>query len=49
MLQAAKEGVLCACMGLPPLIAAEAARRAIPTDVRPSFEEMEQAVKRVAK
>jgi len=34
---------LAYCKGMPPIMAIELARRAIPTDVRPRFQEMEQA------
>jgi chemotaxis protein MotA len=40
-----KTGVLAVYKGFPPAIAVEFARRVIPGDVRPSFEETEQACK----
>lgn len=38
-------GLITFAKGSPPLIAAEFARRSIPSDVRPTFQEMEQACK----
>jgi chemotaxis protein MotA len=44
-LQCIKTGVLAVYKGFPPAIAVEFARRVIPGDVRPSFDETEQACK----
>ena len=44
-LQCIKTGVLAVYKGFPPAIAVEFARRVIPGDIRPSFEETEQACK----
>jgi chemotaxis protein MotA len=44
-LQCIKTGVLAVYKGFPPAIAVEFARRVIPGDVRPSFEETEQTCK----
>lgn len=44
-LQCIKTGVLAVYKGFPPAIAVEFARRVIPGDVRPNFEETEQACK----
>jgi chemotaxis protein MotA len=41
--QCIKAGVLAVFKGLPPAIAVEFARRTLPSDVRPSFEETEKA------
>ena len=44
-LQCIKTGVLAVYKGFPPAIAVEFARRVIPGDVRPSFDETEKACK----
>jgi chemotaxis protein MotA len=44
-LQCIKTGVLAVYKGFPPAIAVEFARRVIPDDMRPSFDETEQAYK----
>lgn len=41
-----KNGIICTAKGLNPIVAIEFARRTIPNDFRPSFEEMEAFVKR---
>ncbi len=41
-LQCIKHGLLAVCKGMPPAIAIEFARRALPDGVRPSFEETER-------
>lgn len=41
-----KNGIICTAKGLNPIVAIEFARRSIPNDFRPSFEEMEAFVKR---
>jgi chemotaxis protein MotA len=43
--QCIKAGLLSVYKGLPPAIAVEFARRVLPHDVRPSFEETEAACK----
>jgi chemotaxis protein MotA len=43
--QCIKSGLLAAFKGLPPAIAVEFARRVLPADVRPTFEETESACK----
>ena len=43
--QCIKSGLLAAYKGMPPAIAVEFARRVLPADVRPSFEETEAACK----
>jgi chemotaxis protein MotA len=43
--QCIKTGLMAVHKGLPPAIAIEFARRVLPSDVRPSFEETEQACK----
>ncbi len=45
-LRTIKAGIAAFVAGLPPLLAAEAARRAIPGHAQPSFEELEEAMKR---
>lgn len=42
-LQCIKHGLLAVCKGMPPAIAIEFARRALPDAVRPSFEDTERA------
>lgn len=44
-----KTGLLAVYKGFPPAIAVEFARRVLPADVRPSFDETEQYCKRVAR
>jgi chemotaxis protein MotA len=44
-----KAGLLAVYKGFPPAIAVEFARRVLPTDVRPNFEETEQACKAAGK
>ncbi len=44
-LKVLKAGILAFVKGMPPLIAVEYARRAIETDHRPTFQEMEETVK----
>ena len=48
-LQCIKTGVLAAAKGFPPAIAIEFARRVVPDDVRPTFDETEQACRSAAK
>ena len=45
--QCIKAGVLAVFKGMPPAIAVEFARRTLPSDVRPSFEETERACRAV--
>lgn len=45
ILEVIKSGIICAAKGLNPIVAIEFARRAISSDCRPDFEEMEAYVK----
>jgi chemotaxis protein MotA len=48
-LQCLKVGILSAYKGLPPAVAVEFARRALPSDLRPSFDETERICRAAAK
>lgn len=48
-LEVMRTGIVAFARGTSPLLAAEYARRSIPVEIRPSFEELEQTIRRTAK